>query len=147
MLDPHAMKAFNRVIHVTAALLLAGSAYACKSDAEKREDKVDEAREKVIEKTENVQQQEKDMAQAKADLVNARADFLTTVDARLQDLDARIVASKTNAAIDQGRIATLRAEATALRSKAADETQPYAADMKATFDRIMSDIDAELNRR
>lgn len=147
MLGSVPMKAFNRIIRITAALLIAGSAGACKSESEKREEKVQEAREKVIEKTEKVQEQQDDVAKAKAELAEARAEFLSSVDARLNDLDARIVASKTNAAIDQGRLATLRAEASALRAQIADETRPFAQDVKTTFERIMSDIEAELNRK
>jgi exonuclease VII large subunit len=147
MLGSLRMKAPNRIIRITAALLLAGSAAACKSDAEKRDENVEEAREKVIEKTENVQQQQQDMAEAKADLAKARAEFLANVDARLNDLDARIAAAKTNAVIDQGRLTTLRTEATSMRAQIADETRPFAEDMKASFERILNDIDTELNRK
>lgn len=135
------------MIRITAVLLLAGSAGACKSDAEKREENVQEAREKVIERTENVQKQQDDVVKAKADLAQARVEFLNSVDTRLQDLDARIVDSKTSAVVDQGRLATLRAEANALRTQVADETRPYADDVKTTFERIINDIQIELDRQ
>lgn len=147
MLGSLRMKALNGMIRITAALLLAGSAGACKSDAEKREENVEEAREKVIEKTEKVQEQQDDVAKAKAELAQARAEFLSNVDTRLNDLDARMAASKTNAAVDQARLTTLRAEATSLRSQIADETRPFAEDMKASFQRIINDIETELNRK
>jgi uncharacterized protein involved in exopolysaccharide biosynthesis len=147
MLGTVRMKAFNRIVGITAALLIAGSAAACKNDAEKREENVQEAREKVIEKTEKVQEQQGDVAEAKAELAQARAEFLNTVDARLTDLDARIVASKTNAAVDHGRLTTLRAEANALRAQVADETRPFAQDAKNAFERIVADIETELDRK
>lgn len=141
------MKAFNPIIRIGAALLIAGSFGACKSESEKRDENVQEAREKVIEKTENVQEQQDDVAKAKAELAEARAEFLGSVDARLTDLDAKIAASRTNAAIDQGRLTTLRAEALSLRTQIADETRPFAQDVRTTFERIYADIEAELDRK
>lgn len=146
MLASVRMKAVNSFVRITAALLIAGSAGACKSETEKREENVQEAREKVIEKTQEVREEQDDVAEAKRELAQARTEFLNNVDARLKELDGRIAAKKANATVDQGRIATLRAEANALRTQIADETRPYAEDAKSSFDRIVRDIETELDR-
>jgi hypothetical protein len=77
----------------------------------------------------------------------ARRHVGAAVDKRLSDRDARIVAARPNAAIDQGRLATLRAEAAAIRARAVDEGQPFVNETRNTFERIIADIETELDRK
>jgi hypothetical protein len=135
----------KRLMNIAAILLLASSFAACKSQDEKNQEAVENAREKVVDKQEKVEDRTIAAEKAKAELNQARIDFIMAVDKRLADLDARIVAAKTNSALDQGKIATLRAEAAAIRARAVDEAQPFAEDTRTSFERVIKDLEAALS--
>jgi septal ring factor EnvC (AmiA/AmiB activator) len=134
--------------HLIVALGLVLGVTACKSDAEKRAERVDNARDRVADKQNDLADEQQDVKEAKADLAQARMDFINAVDKQLSDIDNRITLAKANAGFDSTRVIQLRSEAAALRAQAADTTYAFNAETeRATFDRIMRDIDVELGTK
>ena len=123
--------------------LLAG----CKSKDEKQADAVDKARGNVAAKEAQLIAKQDQLVQAKVNLDQARADFIKLVDERMAALDLRIVQSQTNTLTDQHVVGSLRAEAVALRARAADPAQPLAPDATVTFQSILDKLDVELERQ
>jgi uncharacterized coiled-coil DUF342 family protein len=139
---------------IMVALGLVVSAGACKSDAEKRAERVDEARERVADKQEDVRDEQEDVREevddvnkATEELADARAEFVAAIDKQMQDIDNRLTQARAKAGFDATRAIQLRAEAAALRAKAVDNTRPFdVTTERSEFDRIMRDIDTELGR-
>lgn len=139
---------------IIVALGLVVSGAGCKSDSEKRAERVDEARERVADKAENLRDQQADVQaevddvnKAQEELADARNEFIAAVDKQMQDIDNRLVQARAKAGFDATRVVQLRAEAAALRAEAADANRPFDVTTERTeFDRIMRDIDTELGR-
>jgi len=146
------MRTFSKII-VALGLVLGST--ACKSDEDKKAERVENARERVAEKTddlrdqqEDVREEQEDVTEAKAELMQARADLVMAFDKQLQTIDDKITMAKANAGFDATRVVQLRAEAAALRAQAADANRTFSVETeRANFDRIVNDIDGELTRK
>ena len=144
MLIQQDMKSLTKIT-VVLGLLALGT--ACKSDAEKRAERIDDQRERVAEKQDNLAEQQEDVAEAKVELDQARRDFLDTIDKELTDLDNRISISKTSSTVDQVKLAQLRSEAGQVRARVADTRMNFGDDERTTWDRVVRDIETELDRK
>ncbi len=144
MLIHQDMKSLTKIT-VVLGLLTLGT--ACKSDAEKRAERIDDQRDRVAEKQENLAEQQEDVAEAKVELDQARREFLATVDQELTDLDNRIAIAKTSGTVDQVKLAQLRAEAGQVRSRVADARVNFGEDERTLWDRVVRDIETELDRK
>lgn len=134
--------------HLIVVFGLLVGASACKSETEKKQERLDNARDRVAEKQDDLAEQQEDVREAKADLAQARVDFIAAVDKQLEDIDNKITMAKANAGFDATRVVQLRAEAAALRAQASDTSYAFNVDTeRATFERIMHDIDAELGTK
>ena len=137
----------NQLTKLIALVLVIGSLVACKSDEQKQIKAVDNARDRVTDIKADLVVKEDQVAKAKVDLNQARIDYIQAADARLEALDTRILQSKTNALTDQAMLASLRGEAVALRTQAADETRPLAPDARNMFQQVIDRIETELARK
>lgn len=128
-------------------VVVVGALAGCKSKDDKQADAVDKARGNVATKEAQLVAKQEQVVQAKANLDKARTDFIALVDERMAALDLRIVQSQTNTVTDQHVVGSLRAEAVALRARAADPAQPLAPDATVTFQSILDKLDLELQRK
>ncbi|MBK9032271.1 MAG: hypothetical protein IPL61_13310 [Myxococcales bacterium] len=151
-----------------ALLMISGLVTGCKNKDERPADDVASARDKfvaaqkdvaaaqkdvvaerkdVVAEQKDVVAEQADVNRANVDLAKARAEFQMALDKRLAVIDQRIEAARTSAAIDHERLTALRAEALALRTKVANQAEPYSENMHGAFDRISHDIDVELDKK
>ena len=78
------------------------------------------------------------------ELEQQRRQFVNAAEQRLQQVDRQLQALTAESNVDRGRIAVLRAEAEALRAKAADPNTTYSSQYSADFDRVMNEIEAAM---
>jgi chromosome segregation ATPase len=139
-----------RTIHTWVAVLaLAAGGAACKSNVEKKADKVEdkqkdvvEARRDVANKQRDVQKQQNDLTDARAQYQTAVHDRLAKIDMKLDDLRARTDAASQSAATSlKQRRDDLAMRADQIPAQPGDQFDSFKKNIDDSFDKLEKDID------
>lgn len=143
------MKQFNHInrSYLTALAFYAATGAAMIGCKESPSEQVREAREKTAEKQEGLLEAQRELQQARAELAKARAEFVVASNERLAQLDAKIAELRQNrtSKIDWAKIDELRASADRLRTEVGNNARVFAQDVRADFDRLVSEIERGLD--
>lgn len=132
---------------IVGGLLLVGM--GCKTREEKAVSELKNAQQKTTEERQDLSQQRNEVVTAQTDEARARQKLVDTMDEKLRNLDARIEKLKTesNTTVDQSRLAQMRGEIASLRAQAADTTKTLPGELQANYEKLVRDVEAELDRK
>lgn len=132
---------------IVCSLLLLGM--GCRTREEKAASDLKNAQQKTTEERQDLSKQRNDVVTAQTDEARARQKLVDTMDEKLRNLDARIEKLKTDSTttVDQTKLAQLRGEIASLRAQAADTTKTLPGDLQTNYDKLVRDVETELDRK